>query len=564
MLDIAHLRADFPILGEQVHNQPLIYFDNAATTQKPQVVIDAQSQYYCHSNANVHRASHSLSSRATRAFERARENVARFIGAASPREIIWTRGATEAINLVAHSYGRSQLSAGDLILVSALEHHANIVPWQLLAQQLGARLKAIPLLDDGSLDQAAYLRLLEERPRLVALTHASNALGTLNPVAEMTRAAQAAGARVLIDGAQSTPHLPIDVQAIGCDFFVFSGHKLFGPTGIGALWARESLLEAMPPWQAGGEMIEHVSFEATRFAGLPFKFEAGTPNIAGVIGLDAAIGYLQQFDREALEAHEMQLLHRALELCSDIPGFRPVGQAAQRVSVMSFCVDGLHQQDLGLMLDQYGIAVRAGHHCAMPLMQRLGLPGTLRASFAFYNSQAEVERFACVLREIVQEHNRQPPQDNSTPLQSETQSTPPVAADTLLQRLENCRGWQARYREIMLLGKNLPAMSAALRTDSNRLHGCESHVWLCVERRDGKLWLQMDSDARVIRGLIALLLAAFNGKTANDILSFDLQGQFERLKLIQHLSPSRGNGLKAIVDAIYQHARQQQDNDQAW
>lgn len=564
MLDIARLRADFPILGEQVQNQPLIYFDNAATTQKPQVVIDAQSQYYCHSNANVHRASHSLSSRATRAFERARENVARFIGAASPREIIWTRGATEAINLVAHSYGRSQLSAGDLILVSALEHHANIVPWQLLAQQLGARLKAIPLLDDGSLDQAAYLRLLEERPRLVALTHASNALGTLNPVAEMTRAAQAAGARVLIDGAQSTPHLPIDVQAIGCDFFVFSGHKLFGPTGIGALWARESLLEAMPPWQAGGEMIEHVSFEATRFAGLPFKFEAGTPNIAGVIGLDAAIGYLQQFDRKALEAHEMQLLHRALELCSDIPGFRPVGQAAQRVSVMSFCVDGLHQQDLGLMLDQYGIAVRAGHHCAMPLMQRLGLPGTLRASFAFYNSQAEVERFACVLREIVQEHNRQPPQDNSTATQSEPQSKPPVAADTLLQRLEHCRGWQARYREIMLLGKNLPAMSAALRTDSNRLHGCESHVWLCVERRDGKLWLQMDSDARVIRGLIALLLAAFNGKTANDILSFDLQGQFERLKLMQHLSPSRGNGLKAIVDAIYQHARQQQDNDQAW
>lgn len=563
MLDIARLRADFPILGEQVQNQPLIYFDNAATTQKPQVVIDAQSQYYCHSNANVHRASHSLSSRATQAFERARENVARFIGAASPREIIWTRGATEAINLVAYSYGRSQLSVGDLILVSALEHHANIVPWQLLAQQLGARLKAIPLLDDGSLDQAAYLRLLEEQPRLVALTHASNALGTLNPVAEMTRAAQAAGARVLIDGAQSTPHLPIDVQAIGCDFFVFSGHKLFGPTGIGALWARESLLEAMPPWQAGGEMIEHVSFEATRFAGLPFKFEAGTPNIAGVIGLDAAIGYLQQFDRKALEAHEMQLLHRALELCSDIPGFRPVGQAAQRVSVMSFCVDGLHQQDLGLMLDQYGIAVRAGHHCAMPLMQRLGLPGTLRASFAFYNSQAEVERFACVLREIVQEHNRQPPQDNSTPLQSETQTKPPVAADTLLQRLENCRGWQARYREIMLLGKNLPAMSAALRTDSNRLHGCESHVWLCVERRDGKLWLQMDSDARVIRGLIALLLAAFNGKTANDILSFDLQGQFERLKLMQHLSPSRGNGLKAIVDAIYQHAKLQQDNDQA-
>ncbi|ANG65262.1 selenocysteine lyase [Marinobacterium aestuarii] len=561
MPDIDRLRADFPILGEQVQGLPLIYFDNAATTQKPRVVIEAQSEYYRHSNANVHRASHCLSSRATEAFERARENVARFIGAASPREIIWTRGATEAINLVAHSYGRSQLHAGDLILVSTLEHHANIVPWQLLAQQMGARIEAIPLLDDGSLDQAAYLLLLQQGPRLVALTHASNALGTLNPVAQMTRAAQAAGARVLIDGAQSTPHLTIDVQALGCDFFVFSGHKVFGPTGIGALWARESLLDAMPPWQAGGEMIEHVSFKGTRFAGLPFKFEAGTPNIAGVIGLDAAIGYLQQFDRSALEAHEMQLLTRALELCSAIPGFSSVGTAPRRVSLMSFCIDGMHQQDLALLLDQQGIAVRAGHHCAMPLMQRLGLPGTLRASFAFYNTLAEVEHFAAVLKQIVLEHQAPAPRDNAPPKpgpqsqQSPQQEAPELAAAALLQRLDASRGWQARYREIMLLGKNLPALDVAQRSDSNRLHGCESHVWLIVDYRGGKLWLQMDSDARVIRGLIALLLALFNGKRPQEILDFDLQGLFKRLQLMQHLSPSRGNGLKAIVDAIYQHAR---------
>lgn len=561
MLDIDRLRADFPILGEQVQGLPLIYFDNAATTQKPRVVIEAQSEYYRHSNANVHRASHCLSSRATEAFERARENVARFIGAASPREIIWTRGATEAINLVAHSYGRSQLHAGDLILVSTLEHHANIVPWQLLAQQMGARIEAIPLLDDGSLDQAAYLLLLQQGPRLVALTHASNALGTLNPVAQMTRAAQAAGARVLIDGAQSTPHLTIDVQALGCDFFVFSGHKVFGPTGIGALWARESLLDAMPPWQAGGEMIEHVSFKGTRFAGLPFKFEAGTPNIAGVIGLDAAIGYLQQFDRSALEAHEMQLLTRALELCRAIPGFSSVGTAPRRVSLMSFCIDGMHQQDLALLLDQQGIAVRAGHHCAMPLMQRLGLPGTLRASFAFYNTLAEVEHFAAVLKQIVLEHQAPAPRGNAPPKpgpqsqQSPQQEAPELAAAALLQRLDASRGWQARYREIMLLGKNLPALDVAQRSDSNRLHGCESHVWLIVDYRGGKLWLQMDSDARVIRGLIALLLALFNGKRPQEILDFDLQGLFKRLQLMQHLSPSRGNGLKAIVDAIYQHAR---------
>jgi SufS family cysteine desulfurase len=546
MLDLQRLRADFPILGERIQGQPLIYFDNAATTQKPNAVIDAQSEYYRHSNANVHRASHTLSSRATEAFERARDTVARFLGAGRAREIVWTRGATEAINLVAQSYGRSVLRAGDLILLSTLEHHANIVPWQLLAQHCGARIEAIPMLDDGTLDQDAYQRLLQQGPRIVALTHASNALGTVNPVARMTRAAKAAGATVLIDGAQSAPHLAIDVQALGCDFFVFSGHKLFGPTGIGALWGREALLEAMPPWQAGGEMIEHVSFRHTRYAGLPFKFEAGTPNIAGAIGLDAAIGYLQQFDRVALETHELQLLSRALELCADIPGFRPIGTPTRRVSLMSFCIDGLHQQDLGLLLDQHGIAVRAGHHCAMPLMQRLGLDGTLRASFAFYNSLEEVERFAAVLAQLVREQTAGP----ECAADAGTGPSPDI-----LTRLEQCHGWQARYREIMLLGKNLAPMPESLRTDTNRLHGCESHVWLAVEPRDGRLWLQMDSDARVIRGLIALLLAAFNGKRADDILAFDLSGYFERLQLMQHLSPSRGNGLKALVEAIHESAR---------
>ncbi|GGO75719.1 hypothetical protein GCM10011348_01180 [Marinobacterium nitratireducens] len=545
MFDPRAVRRDFPILDSRVNGQPLVYFDNAATTQKPEAVIRAVADYYRHGNANVHRAAHALSSLATAAFEQARESVAAFLGAASAREIVWTRGATEAINLVAQSWGRANLASGDLILVSTLEHHANIVPWQMLAQQSGARIEPIPLLDDGTLDEDAYRSLLRRSPKLVAIGHASNALGTINPVVRMTREAQDAGALVLVDGAQSAPHRAIDVQALGCDFFVFSGHKLFGPTGIGALWAREALLETMPPWQGGGEMIEHVSFDGTRYGGLPFRFEAGTPNIAGAIGLAAAIRYLGQFDRAELEAHELRLLGYALELCREIPGFRAVGAPPERVSLMSFQVDGLHQQDLGLLLDQYGIAVRAGHHCAMPLMQRLGLPGTLRASFAFYNSLEEVEFFARTLARIVAEQRR------------EATVTAPAAADPLAQ-LEQCRGWQERYRQIMLLGKQLKPMPEAMRRDENRLHGCESRVWFCAQvGPDGRFQLNLDADSRVIRGLIALVLGAFDGKTAQEILDSDLEASFQRLDLMRHLGPSRGNGLRAIVDAVREAARHQ-------
>ncbi|NVK42455.1 MAG: SufS family cysteine desulfurase [Oceanospirillaceae bacterium] len=546
MFDPQSVRRDFPILDSRVNGQPLVYFDNAATTQKPEAVIRAVADYYRQSNANVHRAAHALSSLATAAFEQARESVAAFIGAASPREIVWTRGATEAINLVAQSWGRACLGPDDLILVSTLEHHANIVPWQMLAADCGARIEPIPLCDDGTLDLEAYRILLQQQPKLVALTQASNALGTLNPVVQMTRDAQAAGARVLIDGAQSTPHLRIDVQALGCDFFVFSGHKLFAPTGIGVLWGRESLLASMPPWQGGGEMIERVSFSGTRYAGLPFRFEAGTPNIAGAIGLAAAIRYLEQFDRSELEAHELSLFRRALELCREIPGFRLIGEAAERVSLMSFQVEGLHQQDLGLLLDQRGIAVRAGHHCAMPLMERLGLPGTLRASFAFYNSLEEVEFFAHSLAQIVAEQHAA----EAGPVSMQ----PP----DVLEQLERCRGWQERYRQIMLLGKQLPALPDALRNDDNRLHGCETRVWFRAETGpDNRVRLHLDADSRVIRGLIALVLAAYDGKTAEQILDFDLEASFERLGLMRHLGPSRGNGLRAIVDAVREAARRQ-------
>jgi cysteine desulfurase/selenocysteine lyase len=386
------VRRDFPALHQEVNGHPLVYLDNAATTQKPEQVIEAISNYYRRDNANVHRGAHTLSDRATRAFESARERVARFIRSPKTSQVIWTSGTTEAINLVANSWGRTNLKPGDRILVSWLEHHSNIVPWQLVAAATGAELVPIPVTDGGEIDLAALDDLLDERVRMVAVNHVSNALGTVNPVADITRRAKAVGARVLIDGAQSVAHWPVDVQALDCDFYTFSGHKLFGPTGIGILWGRETLLDAMPPFLGGGEMIETVSFTGTTFSALPFKFEAGTPNIAGAIGLGAAIDYVEGLDRAAAADHETALLRRTLELAHEVPGLRRVGTPAHSAGIFSFLLEGTHPSDLGMLLDQQGIAVRTGHHCAQPLMDRFGIPGTVRASFSIYNTQEDVTR----------------------------------------------------------------------------------------------------------------------------------------------------------------------------
>ena len=386
------VRRDFPVLDQEVNGHPLVYLDNAATTQKPEQVIEAISNYYRRDNANVHRGAHTLSDRATRAFENARERAARFINSPAASQVIWTSGTTEAINLVANSWGRSNLKPGDRILVSWLEHHSNIVPWQLVAAATGAELVPIPVTDGGEIDLDALDGLLDERVRMVAVNHVSNALGTVNPVADITRRAKAAGARVLIDGAQSVAHWPVDVQALDCDFFTFSGHKLFGPTGIGVLWGRETLLESMPPFLGGGEMIETVSFTGTTFSALPFKFEAGTPNIAGAIGLGAAIDYVEGLDRAAAAEHEAALLQRTLELAGDIPGLRRIGTQVDSAGIFSFLLEGTHPSDLGMLLDQQGIAVRTGHHCAQPLMDRFGIPGTVRASYSIYNTQEDVTR----------------------------------------------------------------------------------------------------------------------------------------------------------------------------
>ena len=394
------LRGQFPALAQEVNGHPLVYLDNAATTQKPQAVLDAINHYYRADNANVHRAAHALSGRATRAFEDARETVARFINAPRSHEVIWTRGTTEAINLVAQSWGMSELRAGDEIVLSTLEHHANIVPWQLVAQRTGAVIRVIPLDERGDLDMAAYLALLGPRTRLVSVAHVSNALGTVNPVKEMVAAAKAVGALTLIDGAQAVAHLEVDVQAIGCDFYAFSGHKLYGPTGIGVLWGRTELLERMPPWQAGGEMIDRVSFAGTTFNTLPFKFEAGTPHIAGAIGLAAAIGFVMEQDKDSLASHDAALTDYLVAGLQQVPGLRLVGEPGQRAGAVSFLLDDIHPQDAATLLDMQGIALRIGHHCAMPLMESLGIGGTMRASLACYNNRDDVDALLAALHKL--------------------------------------------------------------------------------------------------------------------------------------------------------------------
>ncbi|QJD58340.1 cysteine desulfurase [Pseudomonas sp. gcc21] len=390
--DADKVRQDFPILNQEVNGHPLVYLDNAATTQKPEAVIQAIVDYYRTDNSNVHRGAHKLADRATEKFEAARVKVAAYINAAEARQIIWTRGTSEGINLVASSWGRTNLKQGDRVLVSAMEHHSNIVPWQMVALEVGATVEAIPVDETGTLDLDALASMLDERVKMVACGHVSNALGTINPVEQIIGMAHASGALCLIDGAQAISHFDVDVQALDCDFYVFSAHKLFGPTGLGVLYGKLDLLDAMPPYQGGGEMIETVSFAGTTYNQLPYKFEAGTPHIAGVIGFGAAIDYLQQLDRQGAQAHEQALLAYAEKRARETPGVQLVGTSASKTSVLSFLLEGTHPQDVGMLLDQQGVAVRTGNHCAQPIMDQFGIPGTIRASFAFYNTRADVDR----------------------------------------------------------------------------------------------------------------------------------------------------------------------------
>ena len=400
--DVARIRADFPILHRSVHGKPLVYLDNAATTQKPRAVIDRITRHYTEENSNVHRGVHYLSEVATAAYEGVRTTVKRFLNARNEKEIVFTRGTTEGINLVAHSWGGVNVKAGDEVLITAIEHHSNIVPWQMLCAKQGATLRVVPVDDAGALILDEYKRMLNERTRIVAFGHASNALGTINPIIEMTALAHAAGALVVIDGAQGAPHAPIDVQAIGCDFYAFSAHKVYGPTGIGVLYGKEALLEAMPPYQGGGDMILSVSFEKTTYNALPYKFEAGTPNIEGVVGLGAALDYVSHLGISHIAAHEHDLLLYATARLQEIEGLRIIGTAKEKASVISFVLEGVHPHDIGTILDQEGIAVRTGHHCAQPLMLRYKVPATGRASFGLYNTRAEADALVAGLHKVVE------------------------------------------------------------------------------------------------------------------------------------------------------------------
>jgi cysteine desulfurase/selenocysteine lyase len=401
--DVGRVREEFPALKQLVHGKPLVYLDSAATTQKPQLVIDAITHFYQEDCSNIHRGVHLLSERATKAYEDVRLAVQQFINAADPAEVIFVRGTTEAINLVAHSYGRTHVQAGDAVLISAMEHHSNIVPWQILCEERGARLRVVPMNGRGELLLDEYEKLLTPRTKLVAVSHVSNALGTVNPVRQIIAMAHEHGTPVLVDGAQAVPHLQVDVQELDCDFYAFSGHKMYGPTGVGVLYGKKRLLEAMPPYQGGGDMISSVTFEKTTYNRLPFKFEAGTPNIAGVIGLGAAIEYLGRIAVDRVAAHENHLLAYATERISSLPGVRLIGTAQEKAAVLSFVLEGVHPHDIGTVLDQEGIAVRTGHHCAQPVMQFFGVPATARASFALYNTEEEVDalmRGICKVQEI--------------------------------------------------------------------------------------------------------------------------------------------------------------------
>jgi len=390
-LNITKIRADFPLLHQQVHNHPLVYLDNSNTTQKPQSVIQAMNDYYEHDNANIHRSVYNLSERATQLFENARDKIKHFINAKHRHEIVFVKGTTEGINLVADCLSRCHINAGDEIVISAMEHHSNIVPWQFVCEKTGAHLKVIPVSENGELDLQKFTDLLNEKTRIVAITHASNVLGTINPIEKIIEIAHEKNIPVLLDGAQAVAHLPVDVQKLDCDFYIFSAHKMYGPTGTGVVYGKEKWLHAMPPYQGGGSMIQQVTFPKTTYADLPYKFEAGTSNMAGVIGLGAAVDYIQHLGMENIVSHEQDLLAYATRQLQKIPGLRIIGTAPEKIGVISFILEGIHPHDVGTALDTYGVAVRVGHHCAMPLMERFGVPATIRASFGVYNTEEEID-----------------------------------------------------------------------------------------------------------------------------------------------------------------------------
>ncbi len=566
------VRADFPILHTTVSlgGPKLVYLDNGATTQKPRQVIDAISRYYESQNANIHRGVYRLSQVATDLYESARKKVQRFLNAADERECLFVRGTTEGVNLVAGCWGRTKLRAGDEVLVSTMEHHSNIVPWQIACEMVGAKLRVIPMNDAGELAMDEFAKMLSERTKFVAVTHLSNALGTVIDVKTIARLAHGAGAKVLVDGAQWVAHAPTDVRDIDADFYVFSGHKLFGPTGIGVLYGKRELLEAMPPYMGGGDMIETVTFDKTTYAQLPNKFEAGTPDIAGAVGLGAAIDYVTSIGIENYMPHEQELLHYATEQLSTVPGLRIIGTAKNKGSVVSFVMDGVASLDIGTRLDGEGVAVRTGHHCCMPLMQRLNIPSTTRASFAMYNTREDIDALVSAVRKVRQEASAKPSRAAVPPVPGgdavaalaaarypdPAADSPVEAADELAETFDFLGDWTERYHFVIEMGAKLLPMPTAMKTEATRVHGCQSTVHLFARSHPtspDRLDFLADSDADIVRGLIAILQKVFAGQRAKDIVAFDIESFFRRLGLDQHLTTGRRNGLAGMVERIRQH-----------
>ena len=560
----AGVRARFPILDQEVRGKPLVYLDNAASTQKPREVIDAVARYYERDNANVHRGVHALSDRATAAYEGARETVRRFLNAREAGEIVFVRGTTEAINLVAQTFGRREVGPGDEVLITAMEHHANLVPWQQLCLERGAKLRVAPVDDRGDLDLSAFEALLTDRVRLLALPHVSNALGTVNPIAAIVAMAHRRGIPVLVDGAQGVAHARVDVQAMGCDFYAFSGHKVFAPMGIGVLYGRANRLADMPPWQFGGDMVDVVTFDETTFGEPPHRFEAGTPNVAGAVGMAAALEFLERLDRDGLAEHESALIERAVAGLGAIPGVRLVGSPTERAGVVSFLVDDppLSALDVSARLDAEGIAVRAGNHCCQPLMGCLGVPGTVRASFAPYNDLEDVDRLVEVVSAIAAgvgpRRSGHPDEIAGAPsYPAPVGPTPDAAAEELLDEIGALDGWEDRYEFLIELGRAAPDLPDSLRTEANRVRGCQSTVYLAArvrpETRDVVEFLA-DSDSELVRGLLAVLQQLYSGRPAGDLLAFDLDGFLARAGLDSNLTTGRRNGLAAMIRRLREFA----------
>ena len=550
-----------------MRGRPLVYLDNAATTQKPRAVIDATSRYYERQNSNVHRGVYELSQIATDVYENARVKVAAFIGAADPRCCIFVKGTTDAINLVAASYGKMALQPGDEVLISHLEHHSNIVPWQLACQAAGAKLRVIPINDRGEIVMEAFAKLLSPRTKIVAVNHVSNALGTINPVREIIAAAHSVGARVLIDGAQWVAHGQTDVTALDADFYAFSAHKLYGPTGMGILYGKRELLDAMPPYQGGGDMIKTVRFEKTEYADLPNKFEAGTPNVAGAAGVGAMLDYLAGIDLKAAAAHEAELLSYATDQILAIGGVKIIGTAQKKASVLSFIVTNppMSTMDVGVKLDLEGVAVRTGHHCCMPIMERFGIDSTTRASLAMYNTRADVDAFISALKKTVTGRVAARPATKSAGITwtEAFAASPLAAAEKLAEDFDLLEEPNAKNEYVLELGEKLPHLFDDLKKITPRVQGCMSEVYLISRKKPGTtdtLEFIADANADIVRGLIAMLERLYSGQRTRDVLAFDIEGYFRRIGLEKFITSQRRNGLAGMIDKIRLAARDVQES----